>query len=41
MKKFLTKKIGNEISGIMPMWFYLLVITCATTPFLLKAVGII
>lgn len=40
MKKFLTKKIGNQISGIMPMWFYLLAIISAITPFVLKTIGV-
>ena len=40
-KEFLNRKLGNEISGVMPMWFYLLVISCAITPFVLKAVGVL
>lgn len=38
MKKFLNRKIGNQISGIMPMWLYLLVITCVTVPIILKLI---
>jgi hypothetical protein len=41
LKEFLNRKVGNEISGVMPMWFYLLVISCAITPFILKAVGVL
>jgi len=41
LKEFLNRKVGNEISGVMPMWFYLLVLTCAITPFILKAVGVL
>ncbi len=33
-KKFLNRKIGNQISGIMPLWFYLLVVSCAIILFL-------
>jgi hypothetical protein len=41
MKEFLNRKVGNGVSGVMPMWFYLLVISCAITPFILKAVGVL
>ena len=41
LKAFLNRKVGNEISGVMPMWFYLLVLTCAITPFLLKSFGVL
>jgi len=44
MKEFLNRKVGNQISGVMPMWFYLLVISCAITPFILfilKAIGVL
>jgi hypothetical protein len=41
LKEFFTRKVGNGISGVMPMWFYLLVLTCAITPFVLKAVGVL
>jgi len=40
MKEFLKQKVGNQISGVMPMWFYLLVIICAITPFILKSIGV-
>jgi hypothetical protein len=40
MKKFLNRKVGNQITGIMPMWFYLLVVGCVITPFILKAIGV-
>ena len=41
MKEFLNRKVGKEVSGVMPMWFYLLVLTCAITPFVLKSVGVL
>jgi hypothetical protein len=41
LKAFLNRKVGNEISGVMPMWFYLLVLTCAITPFVLKSFGVL
>jgi hypothetical protein len=41
MKEFLNRKVGKEVSGVMPMWFYLLVITCAITPFVLKSFGVL
>jgi hypothetical protein len=41
MKEFLNRKVGNEISGVMSMRFYLLVLTCAITPFILKSFGVL
>jgi hypothetical protein len=41
LKEFLNRKVGNQISGVMPMWFYLSVLTCTITPFVLKAVGVL
>ena len=38
MKKFLLRKVGNSISGHMPMWFYLAIILTWITIFTIKAI---
>jgi len=41
LKEFLKQEVGNQISGVMPMWFYLLVIIYVITPFILKSIGVL
>lgn len=38
MKIFFLKKVGNNISGYMPMWFYLAIILTWIVIFTIKAI---